>query len=59
MGIQKVGGGAMMRDITYTPPTREDFDSDEAYNRFLAAYEAAVFLAEEMEKESHYESKHQ
>ena len=55
MGIQKVGGGEMSN---YTPPTREDFLSEEEYQKFLAAYEAAVYLSEEMEKESHYE-KHQ
>lgn len=57
MGIQKIGGGAMKSN--YTPPTREDFVSEEEYQKFLAAYEAAVYLSEEMEKESHYESDHQ
>lgn len=42
----------------YIPPKREDFDSDEEYKEFLEAYEAAVFLSEEMEIERYYESKH-
>lgn len=42
----------------YRPPKREDFDSEEEYKEFLEAYEAAVFLSEEMEIERYYESKH-
>jgi hypothetical protein len=42
----------------YKPPKREDFDSEEEYKEFLEAYEAAVFLSEEMEIERYYESKH-
>ena len=39
----------------YKPPRREDFDTDEEYQEFLAAYEAAVSLAEDMEMERYYE----
>lgn len=42
----------------YRPPKREDFDSEEEYKEFLEAYEAAVYLSEEMEIERYYESKH-
>ena len=41
----------------YQPPKREDFESDERYQEFLEAYEAAVYLSEEMEMEKYYESK--
>ena len=39
----------------YIPPKREDFLSDEKYQEFLDAYEAAVYLSEEAEMESYYE----
>lgn len=42
----------------YIPPKREDFDSEEKYQEFLKAYEAAVYLSEEAEMERYYESKH-
>ena len=42
----------------YKPPKIEDFDSEEEYKEFLDAYEAAVFLSEEMEIERYYESIH-
>lgn len=42
----------------YKPPKREDFESDAEYQEFLSAYEAAVYLSEEMEMERYYESKH-
>ena len=41
----------------YKPPRREDFYSEEEYQEFLAAYEAAVYFSEEMEMERYYESK--
>jgi hypothetical protein len=41
----------------YIPPKREDFVSDEKYQEFLEAYEAAVYLSEEMEMERYYERK--
>lgn len=55
MGIKKNGGGEMSN---YKPPKREDFDSEEKYQEFLKAYEAAVYLSEEAEMERYYESKH-
>ena len=54
MGIKKVGGGEMSN---YIPPKREDFPTEERYQEFLEAYEAAVYLSEEMEMERYYERK--
>ena len=39
----------------YTPPTRDQFDSEEEYQEFLKAYEAAVYLSEELEMERYYD----
>lgn len=36
----------------YIPPRREDFATEEEYLDFLEAYEAALFLAEDMEQEA-------
>ncbi len=41
----------------YRPPKREDFDSEERYQEFLEAYEAAVILSEMEDEERHYDSK--
>ena len=41
----------------YNPPKREDFDTEEDYLEFLEAYEAAIYLSEEMEQESRYMKK--
>lgn len=41
----------------YIPPKREDFDSEQDYQEFLSAYEAAVYLSEEAEMERYYERK--
>lgn len=41
----------------YIPPKREDFDTEEDYLRWLAAYEAAIYLSEEMEMERYYNDK--
>jgi hypothetical protein len=41
----------------YIPPKREDFPTEERYQEFLEAYEAAVYLSEEMEMERYYERK--
>lgn len=41
----------------YIPPKREDFVSEEKYQAFRRAYEAAVYLSEEMERERYYERK--
>lgn len=42
---------------SYRPPKREDFPTEERYQEFLKAYEAAVYLSEEMEMERYYERK--
>ena len=41
----------------YIPPRREDFDTEEDYLEWLKAYEAAMYLSEEMEMERHYNKK--
>ena len=41
----------------YIPPTREDFDTEEDYLEWLEAYEAAMYLSEEMERERHFNKK--
>ena len=41
----------------YIPPKREDFDTEEDYLEWLEAYEAALYLSEEMEQESCYMKK--
>ena len=41
----------------YIPPRPEDFDTPEQYQEWKEAYEAAVYLSEEMEMERYYESK--
>lgn len=41
----------------YIPPRPEDFASEEQYLEWKEAYEAAVYLSEEMEIERYYESK--
>ncbi len=41
----------------YIPPKREDFPTEERYQEFLEAYEAAVYLSEEMEMERYYDRK--
>ena len=48
------GGGEMSN---YIPPKREDFDTEEDYLEWLEAYEAAMYLSEEMERERHYNKK--
>ena len=54
MGVEKDGGGEMSN---YIPPKREDFDTEEDYLEWLEAYEAAIYLSEEMEGERHFNKK--
>ena len=42
----------------YIPPKREDFDTEEDYLEWLEAYEAAMYLSEEMEGESDFLKTH-
>ena len=48
LGVEKDGGCEMSN---YIPPKREDFDTEEDYLEWLEAYEAAMYLSEEMERE--------
>ena len=41
----------------YIPPKREDFDTEEDYLEWLKAYEAAMYLSEEMERERYFNKK--
>ena len=43
---------------SYRPPKREDFPTEERYQEFLKAYEAAVYLSEEMERYYERKEKH-
>lgn len=42
----------------YIPPKREDFDTEEDYLEWLEAYEAAMYLSEEMERETDFLKTH-
>lgn len=50
MGVSARVATGTDRKSSYTPPTREDFKSDEEYENFKRAYEAAKYLSDEMEK---------